>query len=585
MSAPTRVAAINLGMQTVTLAVFERAGADGLTLTGYARNGLLADPAADGSRPGQLKIALTELKSAVGWKNGAVACAIPSQGVFTRFVRIPRVDAGQVAGVLHFEAQQNVPYPIEEVSWGYQVLPDGDGETMGAVILATKRDQLEATVDALSGAGLRPSLIETSPVALYNAFRFNYPEAEGCSLLIDIGARATNLIFVEGDQFFIRTLPVGGNSISAALQKKFEGRSFMEVEEYKCSEAVIPPPGNYAGAKDAEAAEAAKIARTVMTRVHNEITRSITFYRTSQHGAAPMRIYLAGGGVSLPYTLEFFNEKLSLPVEFFNPLRRVGIGPGVDAARLPSEAHSLGECTGAALHLLLGDCPLEIGLKAPSLERAEADQRRRPFLAAAAAALVAALGVGGLYYDRAAQRVATLNEETAGQAATLEGHKAELDQLASERRQLMEEASDLAAAPALRTAWAAVVNELGSKLPARNIWLTRLRPVVGGQPLEPSDKGGAAWADAEKTSGGEGDGEKGSAVAEVSALMLDGLYLENDNGPAVVDEFVEALAGSPVFGINPENKADVVQLRATQSGEAWAYDFKLLLPLARPIPL
>jgi hypothetical protein len=74
-------------------------------------------------------------------------------------------------------------------------------------------------------------------------------------------------------------------------------------------------------------------------------------------------------------------------------------------------------------------------------------------------------------------------------------------------------------------------------------------------------------------------------VAEVSALMLDGLYLENDNGPAVVDEFVEALAGSPVFGINPENKADVVQLRATQSGEAWAYDFKLLLPLARPIPL
>jgi hypothetical protein len=53
----------------------------------------------------------------------------------------------------------------------------------------------------------------------------------------------------------------------------------------------------------------------------------------------------------------------------------------------------------------------------------------------------------------------------------------------------------------------------------------------------------------------------------------------------VVDEFVEALAGSPVFGINPENKADVVQLRATQSGEAWAYDFKLLLPLARPIPL
>jgi len=585
MSAPTRVAAVNLGMQTVTLAVFERAGAQGLTLTGYARNGLSADPTNDASRPGQLKFALGELKSATGWKGGAVACTIPSQGVFTRFVRIPRVEAGQVAGVLHFEAQQNVPYPIEEVSWGYQVLPDGDGETMGALLLATKRDQLEATVDALSGAGLTPSLIETSPVALYNAFRFNYPEIEGCSLLIDIGARATNLIFVEGDQFFIRTLPVGGSSISAALQKKFEGRSFNEVEQYKCAEAVIPPPGNYAGAKDPEAAEAAKIARTVMTRVHNEITRSITFYRTSQHGSAPMRVYLAGGGVSLPYTLEFFNEKLSLPVEFFNPLRRIGIGPGVDTNLLPREAHGLGECAGAALHLLLGDCPLEIGLKAPSLEQAEADRRRRPFLAAAAAALVGTLTVAGFHYDRAAQRVAALTEETAAQASTLESHKAELDQLTAERRKLMDEASSLAAAPALRTAWATVVNELNSKIPARNIWVTRLRPVVGGQALEPGEKGGAAWQGAAKTSGGEAEAEKGSDGGEVSALMIDGLYLENDDGPAVVDEFVEALAASPVFGINDENKASIVQLRATQSGEAWAYDYKLLLPLARPIPL
>jgi type IV pilus assembly protein PilM len=136
-------------------------------------------------------------------------------------VQIPQVAAEGVAQVLHFEAQQNVPYPIEEVAWAYQVLPEKDPEKLGALILATKRDQLEGTVEALAGAGLSPSLIETSPVALYNAFRYNYPDAQGCSLLVDIGARATNLIFVEGDQLFIRTLPVGGNSISSALQKKY----------------------------------------------------------------------------------------------------------------------------------------------------------------------------------------------------------------------------------------------------------------------------------------------------------------------------------------------------------------------------
>ena len=582
MKSPSRVAALNLGMQTVTMAVFERAAGGGIALAGYGRSDLVADPAADANRPGQLKIALGELKAKLGWKGGApVACVIPSQGVFARFVKIPQVEPDKVGQVLHFEAQQNVPYPIEDVSWAFQVLPENEPDKMGALILATKRDQLEGTVEALTGAGLTPSLIETSPVALYNAFRYNYPEVQGCSLLIDIGARATNLIFTEGDQLFIRTLPVGGSSISSALQKRFEGHSFNDVEQLKVADAFIPPPGNYTGAKSEEAAEMGKIARTVMTRVHNEITRSITFYRTNQHGSAPMRVFLAGGGASLPYTLEFFNEKLSLPIEFFNPLRRVGVTAGVDTAGLPAVAHCLGECTGVALRELEGNCPLEIELKAPSLEAAAADRRRRPFLLAAAACLVGTLLLAGFYYDHAARKIGALNDGIAAQTDTLGRFKSELDQLTGQRRQLLKDAADLAAAPVLRTAWAALINELNAKLPKRNIWVTRMRPMVGEQLLEPAENG-AGWAAPEKR---PGEAEEDAGPAQVTALVVDGLYLENDGGPAVVDEFVETLAQSPQFGITEENKASVVQLRATQSGNAWAYDYKLVLPLARPIPL
>lgn len=578
MKPATKFAALNLGMQSVTMAVFERAG-DGLTLTAYDRSGLVADPAADASRPGQLKIALNELKTKLGWKSGgAVACAIPSQGVFTRFVKIPEVAPEQVGQVLYFEAQQNVPYPIEDVSWNYQVLPETEEGKLGALLLATKRDQLEQTVEALDGAGLRPTFIETSPIALYNAFRYSYPDLQGCSLLIDVGARATNLIFIEGDRLFIRTLPVGGSSISAALQKRLEDRSFNDVEEYKRAAAFIPPPGNYAGAKDAEAAEAGKVARTVMTRVHNEITRSITYYRTNQQGSSPMRAYLAGGGVSLPYTLEFFNEKLSLPIEFFNPLRRIGAATGVDPSTLSADAHCLGECVGLALRGTSDQCPLQVALPAPSLEAAEANRKRQPFLAAAAATLVAALAIAGFYFDRAASRVAGLNAEAAALAQPLQQFKDQLDRLTGERRRLLEDAADLVAAPLLRTAWADVINEINNKLPARNIWLTKLRPMVGEQVLEPGDAG-AAWVLPEFPKDDEGN------AAAITALVLDGLYLENEGGPAVVDAFVESLAASPAFAITEENKAGVIQLRATQSGEAWAYDYKLILPLARPIPL
>lgn len=291
-----------------------------------------------------------------------------------------------------------------------------------------------------------------------------------------------------------------------------------------------------------------------------------------------MRAYLAGGGVSLPYTLEFFNEKLSLPIEFFNPLRRIGAATGVDPSTLSADAHCLGECVGLALRGTSDQCPLQVALPAPSLEAAEANRKRQPFLAAAAAALVAALAIAGFYFDRAASRVAGLNAEAAALAQPLQQFKDQLDRLTGERRRLLEDAADLAAAPLLRTAWADVINEINNKLPARNIWLTKLRPMVGEQVLEPGDAG-AAWVLPEFPKDDEGN------AAAITALVLDGLYLENEGGPAVVDAFVESLAASPAFAITEENKAGVIQLRATQSGEAWAYDYKLILPLARPIPL
>jgi type IV pilus assembly protein PilM len=519
---------------------------------------------------------LGEMRAKLGWKGGPSACAIPSQGVFARFVQIPKVEPDKIDQVLFFEAQQNVPYPIEDVAWAYQVLPQKDADKVEALIIATKLDALEATVEALTAAKLAPDLIETSPTALYNAFRFNYPEAHGCSLLIDIGARATNLLFVEGHEFFIRTLPIGGSSITAALHKKFDTRSFNEVEDFKRSEGLIPPPGNYTGAKNEDIAEMGKIARTVMTRIHNEITRSITFYRTNQKGSAPMRVYLAGGGVSMPYTLEFFNEKLSLPIEFFNPLRRVGAAPGIDSSTLPRSAHLLGECVGLALRELSGECPVEVSLKAPSLEEAAASRQRRPFLIAAAAALVGAIALLGFYYQSAAARVAAINADMQTSIQPLQQISDKIAAATAERDRLLKDGADLVAAPLLRTGWAEIINELNQRQPNKFLWITKLSayPEVPG--FSPDD--------ARDRNTDDQPGAKDSAPA-VTAISIEGLYVENDTGPSVVDEFVNALAQSPFFDITEENKNTVVQVRAAQSGDQWAYDYKLLVPLKRHIPL
>jgi type IV pilus assembly protein PilM len=581
MKKPDRAVAVNLGMQTVTMAVFQPAAGGGIMITGFAQSDLIPDPAADGSRFGQLKVVLGEMKTQLAWKGGACGCAIPSQGVFTRFVQIPKVEPDKIDQVLFFEAQQNVPYPIEEVAWTYQVLPDKGDDKINALLVATKTDALESTVEALAASKLPPQLVETSPTALYNAFRYNYPDVQGCSLLIDIGARATNLIFVEGQDVFIRTLPVGGNSITAALHKKFEPRSFNEVEEFKRVEGLIPPPGNYSGATNEEVAEMGKIARTVMTRIHNEITRSVTFYRTTQKGAAPMRVFLAGGGASMPYTLEFFNEKLSLPIEFFNSLRRISVGPGVDQSAATSAAHRLGECVGLGLRELGTECPLGVSLQAASLLRSEEAKKRSPLLVAAAAGLVASVGILGLYYQSAARTVAGLNEQLQSSIAPLQQTADRLSGLAKERDQLLEDGADLVALPILRTGWVEIINALNQSQPEKFLWITKLSP----HPDVPGFAEGGKDEPSESPQDNAGGESKEEQTPAVTALRIEGLYLENETGPAVVDEFVKKLAESPLFNVTEENKESVIELRAAQSGDEWAYQYRLILPLKTPIPL
>src|SRR5947208_82253 len=107
MAAPTRILSLNLGMQTVSLAEFKTGSGGGLILASFDQTELVADPAADATRAGQLKIAITELRERMGLKGGKVNYAISAQSVFTRFVKLPLVGEEKVDQIITFEAQQN----------------------------------------------------------------------------------------------------------------------------------------------------------------------------------------------------------------------------------------------------------------------------------------------------------------------------------------------------------------------------------------------------------------------------------------------------------------------------------------------
>jgi len=172
--------------------------------------------------------------------------------------------------------------------------------------------------------------------------------------------------------------------------------------------------------------------------------------------------------------------------------------------------------------------------------------------------------------------VAALNAGLDADAAKLQAFKTKIDAAAAQRNRLFADAADLVAAPMLRTAWATIIDELAQRTPPRNIWVTSLRPMAGETILDPSKKGDT-W--------GATPAEGQEQPPSVTAIAIDGLYLENPDEAKVVDAFVDSLAESPLFQIDPANKAEVVKSRAAQSGETWAYDYKLVIPLKRPIPL
>src|SRR5207244_10165971 len=164
---------------------------------------------------------IREILNELGIKNARVNYAISGQSVFARFVRLPAVEEEKIDRIIAFEAQQNVPFPIDEVVWDYQLVGGGTDEQLQVVLVAIKADLLEGMNAAVEAAGLRPEVIGVANMALYNAFRYNYSDVTEPSLLVDIGARTTNLLFMEPGKIFSRSVPIVGRSITAALATEF----------------------------------------------------------------------------------------------------------------------------------------------------------------------------------------------------------------------------------------------------------------------------------------------------------------------------------------------------------------------------
>jgi type IV pilus assembly protein PilM len=269
------------------------------------------------------------------------------------------------------------------------------------LLVAIKADIVEGLFRVTEAAGLHLQLADVSPAALCNAFRYNYGDLDDCTMLLDIGAKTSNLLFFEKGKVFSRSINLGANSITQDFANESKLK-FDAAEKLKIEEGFVSLGGAYEEPENPNQAAISKIARQFMTRLHIQVNQTMQFYRGQQGGSAPQRLFLSGGASVMPYAAQFFAEKLNVPVEYFNPLRNVDRDPNINVEDLQRVAHTMGEVVGLGLRNL-AHCPVELNLMPESTLKWQAFNQKKPYFIATVGCLVLGIAAMGYLFNSLAE--------------------------------------------------------------------------------------------------------------------------------------------------------------------------------------
>jgi type IV pilus assembly protein PilM len=433
--------AVDFGAGSLKLAEFEVNEVGGLRLKQYGIRPLGPEGAQEATREATIQKALLALIAEKSVKAKDVNVCAPGFHVFSKFVKLPPVETSKVTQIIQYEAQQNVPFPLAEVVWDYQILGSTPTGELEVLLVAIKSEIVEGLFRVSEAAKLRLQLADVSPAALCNAFRYNYGDLEDCTMLLDIGAKTSNLLFFEKGKVYSRSISLGANAITQDFANESK-LPFAEAEKKKISEGFVSLGGAYEEPENAHQAAISKIARQFMTRLHIQVNQTMQFYRGQQGGSAPVRLFLSGGASIMPYTAQFFAEKLNVPVEYFNPLRNVQIDPSINLEDLQRVVHSLGEVVGLGLRNL-ATCPVELNLMPDSTLKWVQFNEKKPYLMATVFSLVAVVFASGFLFSKLADVNSTEMGPLKDQVAHGQQREQQFKKADGDRKKSLQDANQL----------------------------------------------------------------------------------------------------------------------------------------------
>lgn len=251
-----------------------------------------------------------------------VVTAVSGRAVIVKKVVMDKMSPDDAQEAIFWEAEQHVPFDIDDVCLDYQILQEDVGANqMEILLVAAKKEMINTHAELVRDAGLTPSLIDVDSFAIQNSFEMTEPREErSVKGLINIGADVTNINIVQDDiPHFTRDLSIGANSFIEAFQKDLE-------VSYDEACGIITGEFQY---NDEEKLE--ETVRSACSDLSMGIERSISFLKTAGDAEGIDEIVLSGGGAKIPKLEEMLAEKHGVGFRIANPLASLRYGEEVFA--------------------------------------------------------------------------------------------------------------------------------------------------------------------------------------------------------------------------------------------------------------
>lgn len=314
---------LDIGSSAVK-AVELRSAGDGFRVVAFGTEPVPPDSIVDGAIIDGVAVAeaIRRLFENKAFGTKEVAASLSGHAVIVKKISLPLMTEQEVAESIYWEAEQYIPFDIQDVNLDYQILHAGtEGDARGAMdvlLVAAKKDKIADYTGVIAQAGRTPVVVDVDAFALQNVYEVNYrPSADAVVALLNAGASAININIVGGDEsLFTRDVSLGGNAYTEAVQKELN-LSFEAAERLKRGEAV-----------DAISADDVRpVLRAMNENVLLEIQKTFDFFKATTSAERIDRILVSGGASRVDQFKEMLEERFDTPVEAFDPFRAVEFDP------------------------------------------------------------------------------------------------------------------------------------------------------------------------------------------------------------------------------------------------------------------